>query len=174
MDSRWHSRSISAGICLAYIIYLILIVIVASACASTGQDIESAITVPRTVRHVASLDARLAPHYHLFVSILKSNGLEVGKTDDPRALQLRLELVPNPRQLEVVASLWQEETALINVKGLSGDIASRSSAHVMSGSAPIGILAQRAAIKFEKKFIALRPNLVIVPDSPPSDVIQAN
>ena len=162
MDSTGSSQPLRASNLLATITCQVLIVIGASACSSTGHNVESEIIAPKTVQHTTSLDSRIAPHYHLFVSILESNGFDVGQTDDPRAMQLKIELVRNPSVLEVEASLWQEETALINVRGLSA-------AGAVAGSAHLKILARRAAENFERQLVALGPNLVIVADSPPSD-----
>ena len=160
MINRQQSRSICAGDFQAAISSLILAVVGASACSSTGHNVASDIAVPKTVRQVQSLDSRLAPHYHQFVSILESNGFEVGQTDDQRALQLRVELVRNPRALEVVASLWQNENELISARGAANG--------AMAGSSHLRLLTQRAAVRFEQKLVELLPKLVIVEDSSPS------
>jgi hypothetical protein len=160
MFNRQQSQSISTGNIPAAISFLILAVVGASACSSIGHNVASEITVPRTVRHAQSLDSRVAPHYHQFVSILESNGFEVGQTDDHRALQLRVEIVRNPSALELIASLWQDETELINARGAANG--------AMAGSSHFRVLTQRAAVSFEQKLVELRPNLVIVEDSPPS------
>jgi hypothetical protein len=167
MNSKQHSQWLRTVESMAATICLIFIVIGMSACSSTSQNIASDITVPKTVRHTASLDSRLAPHYHLFVSILQSNGFDVGQTADPRALELRLELDRNPSVLELDASLLQEGTALISARGATDGVA-------IAGSAHISVLAQRAAGNFERQLVALRPNILIVADSLPSDITGRN
>ncbi len=127
MRSNWSGQSQVARNVLTATVCLSLLAIGTCGCSSTGRDYESQIEVPKTVRHVESLDSRLTPYYHLFVSTLESNGFEVGRTDDPRALQLKVELVRNPSALEIAASLWQEETALVNVR--AGGIVLAGSAH---------------------------------------------
>ena len=109
----------------------------------------------------------------MFVSILQSNGFEVGQTDDPRTLEIKLGFDRNPVDLDVVASLWHDGTAMFNVRGTYG--AYEVPFEIMARrTAPIEVLARRAAEKFERQLIALRPSLTIVADSPLPDVTQQN
>ncbi len=165
MCDKRHSHWFRVGKRMAVAASLILIAIGTSACSSTGHNVAPEITAPRTARHPASLDSRLAPHYHLFVSILQSNGFEVGQTDDPRALELKFVLDRNPSVLELFVSLLQEGTPLLSARGSNSE--GRTAGGAIAGSAHITILAQRAAANFERQLAALKPNLLIVEDSPP-------
>lgn len=158
---------------MAVAICLVFIVFAAGACSSTGPTVWPEITVPKTVRQPASLDGRVAPHYHLFVTILKSNGFEVGQTSDSRALEIQLGFDRNPNDLDVVASLWHEGNALFTVKGTYGAYEVPYELRSIR-TAPTEVLARQAAQRFERQLKELRPSLTIVADSPLPEVTRQN
>lgn len=83
-------------------------------CSSTGYSTKSGIIVPKTIRAPASISVEVAPYVPRFVGLLQENGFAVGKTNDPRALDLVFEFNSNPFNLRVSAGLWREGIPILS------------------------------------------------------------
>ena len=126
-------------------------------CASTGYVTSERISVPRTVTLQSGIDPEVAPYAPRFVSILTAQGLTVGMSNDPHAMELRLDFNGNPFNLRVGAALWHDGVPILTASATNsgwGTALARGSA--------VKNLADAALTKFEHEFSQLRPHLQIV------------
>ena len=142
------------------IVYACLVASVFASISIRAQESGSKIIVAQTVRQPIALDSRLAPQYHLFVSVLEASGFKVGQTDDPRALDLKVGVDRNPSVANVVASLWHNEMKLFSVRATPGGNESTGRFEPMT---------QRAAQKFESQLRKIRGSIVIMEDTHQSE-----
>jgi len=131
-------------------------------CSSTGYSIKTSLVVPKTIRSPANISPELVPYVPRFIAILQQNGFAVGRTQDPRALDLVLEFNGNPFNLRVSASLWREGIPILSASATNpgwGTALARGSA--------VNSLADSAVSTFESELRNLMARTQIVPDAQP-------
>lgn len=87
---------------------LLLASLALAACSTTGCSSKASLQVPRVIRSPSEIPPELVPHAARFVELLQAKGFAVGRTDDPRALDLVFEFNGNPFNLRVSVGLWRE------------------------------------------------------------------
>ena len=133
--------------------------VLGAACSSTGFVTRSDLSVPRTVRLQTTLDPEVAPYTPRFVAALESHGFRVGKSDNPHALELRLDFNGNVFNMRVAAGLWHDGVPILTASATNsgwGTALARGSA--------VGTLADSAATNFEKELQQLVPHLRVTED----------
>jgi hypothetical protein len=91
------------------IVLLLLFVLLGIAgCSSTGYSTKTNLVAPKTIRAPASIPPEIVPYVPRFVELLQAKGFSVGRTDDPKALDLVFEFNSNPFNLRVSAGLWRQ------------------------------------------------------------------
>lgn len=131
-------------------------------CSSTGYSTKASLVVPKTIRSPANIPPKLAPYVPRFVAVLQQNGFVVGRTKDPRALDLVFEFNGNPFNLRVSVSLWREGVPILSASATNsgwGTALARGSA--------VSSLVDSAASTFESEFRSLMVHTRIVPDAQP-------
>lgn len=87
---------------------LLLMSLALAACSTTGYSTKASLQIPRVIRAPSAIPPELVPHAARFVELLQAKGFSVGRTDDPRALDLIFEFNGNPFNLRVSVGLWRE------------------------------------------------------------------
>lgn len=147
--------------CLEHVVIAVIALAIA-ACTTTGYSITKSVTAPRTVRPPTYVDPELAPYLPRFVSVLETFGFHVGPTDDPRALQLRLEFDPNVFSMSVTPSLWQGGVAVVTAAARN-----RGFSTLWTPGAAIANLVGSAAQTFEGELKKVSSRLEITADTVP-------
>ena len=132
-------------------------VVVLSACASTGYVSTFTISVPKTVTLSTALDPEVAPFAPRFIAILAQHGFVVGNSNDPHAMQLRLDFNGNPFNMRVGAALWHDGAPILTASATNsgwGTALARGSA--------VQNLADSCATTFERELSQLQPYLRII------------
>ena len=138
-----------------------LLVIGLNGCSSTGYSTRANLVLPKTIRSPANIPPALIPHAARFVAILEQNGFAVGRTQDPRALDLTFELT-GVFTISASTSLWREGIPVLS--------ASASNSGVGTGIArgpAINALADSVVSTFESELKSLMSHAQIVPDAQP-------
>jgi len=128
-------------------------------CSTTGYSTKTSIVVPKTIRSPASIPPELIPYVPRFVELLQTKGFYVGRTEDPRALDLVFEFNGNPFNLRVSAGLWREGIPILSASATNsgwGTALARGSA--------VNSLADSAVATFEAELQNLVTHTQIVPD----------
>lgn len=131
-------------------------------CSSTGYSTKTNLVAPKIIRSPANIPPELVPYVPRFVEILQQNGFSVGRTQDPRALDLVLEFNGNPFNLRVSAGLWREGIPILSASATNsgwGTALARGSA--------VNSLADSAVSTFESELRNLMARIQIVPDAQP-------
>lgn len=131
-------------------------------CSSTGYSTKTSLIVPKTIRSPMNIPTELVPYVPRFVTILQQNGFEVGRTQNPKALDLVFEFNGNPFNLRVAVGLWQEGIPILSASATNpgwGTVIARGSA--------MNSLADLAISKFESELRNLAAHTQIVPDIQP-------
>jgi len=128
-----------------------------AACASTGYVITSDLTVPKTVTLANSLDTEVAPYAPRFISILVQHGFTVGTSNDPHAMELRLDFNGNPFNMRVGAALWHDGAPILTASATNSGWGT-----ALARGAAVQNLADSCATKFERELSQLQPHLRIV------------
>jgi hypothetical protein len=87
--------------------------ILIAACASTGYVSTSDFSVPKTVILSSSLDPEVAPYAPRFIAILAQHGFAVATSNDPHAMELRLDFNGNPFNMRVGVTLWHDGARIL-------------------------------------------------------------
>jgi len=128
-----------------------------AACASTGYVITSDLTVPKTVTLANSLDTEVAPYAPRFISILVQHGFAVGTSNDPHAMELRLDFNGNPFNMRVGAALWHDGAPILTASATNSGWGT-----ALARGTAVQNLADSCATKFERELSQLQPHLRIV------------
>jgi S1-C subfamily serine protease len=144
-------------ICIVVIAVMCSIV---AACATTGHSVTTDVTAPRTVKPPSYVHPELALYLLRFMNSLETFGFRVAQTDDPRAMQLRLDFDPSPFHMRVTASLWQAGMPLVTVEALNAGWGT-----VIAHSSAVANLVESAATSFEAELRKVAPRLEITADA---------
>jgi hypothetical protein len=128
-----------------------------AACASTGYVTTSDLTVPKTVTLANSLDPEVAPYAPRFISILVQHGFVVGTSNDPHAMELRLDFNGNLFNMRVGAALWHDGAPILTASATNPGWGT-----LLARGAAVQNLADSCATKFERELSRLQPHLRIV------------
>ena len=130
-----------------YFIFLFLFSLIGIvSCSSTGYVTKSNLVVPKTIKSPDNIPPAIVPYVPKFVDLLQEEGFSVGKTDDPRALNLVFEYNPNPFNLTVSVGLWRQ-----GIPVLSASATNSGWGTVIAHGSAVNSLAESAAEEFEKK-----------------------
>jgi len=132
------------------------VVALIAACASTGYVTTSNLTVPRTVTLASSLDPEVAPYAPRFISILGQHGFAVGSSNDPHAMELRLDFNGNPFNMRVGAALWHDAVPILTASATNSGWGT-----ALARGTAVQNLADSCAVKFERELSQLQPHLRI-------------
>ena len=133
------------------------VVALTAACASTGYVITSDLTVPKTVTLANSLDTEVAPYAPRFISILVQHGFAVGTSNDPHAMELRLDFNGNPFTMRVGAALWHDGAPILTASATNSGWGT-----ALARGTAVQNLADSCATKFDRELSQLQPHLRIV------------
>ena len=92
---------------------VVWLALLCAGCSTTGSVTPASVVAPKTVRPPVTVAAEVVPYLPGFVTALNESGFLVGPTNDPNAIDLRLEFNPNPFNLRVSASMWQRGVPLL-------------------------------------------------------------
>ena len=129
-------------------------------CSSTGYSTKTSLVVPKTIRSPANIPPELVPYVPRFVAILQEYGFTVGRTEDPRALDLVFEFNGNPFDLRVSAGLWHEGIPILSASATNsgwGTALARGSA--------VNSLADSTVAAFAIELRSLISHTQIVPNA---------
>ena len=126
------------------------------ACSTTGFSTKSDVIAPRIVKAPSSVNPEVIPYLPRLVDALQKAGFIVGKTDNPNALELKLEFNPNPFNMRVSASLWQDGVPL-----LSASATNPGWGTAMARGAVVNSLADSVINKFQVEVASLSSRLTI-------------
>jgi hypothetical protein len=143
-----------AKVSLASIIIALLV-----GCSSTGYVTKSNLNVPRVVKVQSGTHPEVAPYLPEFVDVLRSVGFVVGKTDNPDALEFKLEFNPNPFNIRVSASLLQHGVPIVSASATNpgwGTALARGSA--------VNGRAEAALDSFKEQLAELSKRITIIPE----------
>jgi len=94
-----------------------------------------------------------------FVEALQAHGFLVGKTDDPRALDLVFEFNRNPYDLRVSPALWSQ-----GIPVLTGSATNPGWGTALARGSAVASLAYNASRKSEGELIGFVSHIPVVPD----------
>ena len=129
-------------------------------CSSTGYSSNTDLVAPKTIRSPARIPPELVPYVPRFVELLQQRGFAVGRTEDPRALELVLEFNGNPFNLRVSVGLWRE-----GIPVLSASATNSGWGTALARGSAVNSLANSAASKFEAELKSLMTRTEIVPNA---------
>jgi len=138
---------------------LAALVLLLVACSSTGSVTKTDVTVPQTVKAPVNVHPEVAPYLPEFVDALKSAGFIVGTTDNPDALELKLEFNGNPFNIRVSASLWQRGVPL-----LSASATNPGWGTALARGIAVNGRAESALESFRNQLAEFSTHIRIVPD----------
>jgi hypothetical protein len=133
------------------------VVALIAACASTGYVITSDLTVPKTVTLANPLDTEVAPYAPRFIAILVQHGFAVGTSNDPHAIELRLDFNGNPFNMRVGAALWHDGAPILTASATNSGWGT-----ALARGTAVQNLVDSCATKFERELSQLQPHLRIV------------
>lgn len=128
-------------------------------CSSTGYSTKTNLVAPKTIRAPASIPPEIVPYVPRFVELLQAKGFAVGKTDDPKALDLVFEFNPNPFNLRVSAGLWRQ-----GVPVLSASATNSGWGTALARGSAVNSLAESTVSVFDEELQKLVARTQIVPD----------
>lgn len=138
-----------------------MLALVLAACSSTGYSTKEYLSVPKTVRAPASIPPELVPYVPMYVEALQAKGFTVGKTEDPRALELVFEFNGNPFNLRVSAGLWRQ-----GIPVLTGSATNSGWGTALARGAAVNSLADKSVAQFKTELDMFASRVQIVADSP--------
>lgn len=144
------------------LILMPLILIGIMGCSSTGYSVKTSLEVPKIIRTPSNIPPELVPYFPRFVEILQQNGFSVGKTQDPRALDLVVEFNGNPFNMRVSAGLWREGIPILSASSTNSGWGTA----IARGSA-VNSLADSTASIFESELRNLKAHTRILPEIQP-------
>lgn len=130
-------------------------------CSSTGYATKESLVVPRTIRAPTSIPAEVVPYVPRYVEALQAKGFVVGKTGDPRALDLVFEFNGNPFNLRVSAGLWRQ-----GIPVLTGSATNSGWGTAMARGSAVNSLAEKSVAQFKTELDSLASRAKIVADEP--------
>jgi len=142
------------------VLLLPIFLLVFAGCSSTGHSTKTNLVAPRTIRAPASIPPEIVPYVPRFVELLQAKGFAVGKTDDPRALDLVFEFNSNPFNLRVSAGLWRQ-----GIPVLSASATNSGWGTALARGSAVKSLADSAADTFENELQKLITRTQIVEDT---------
>lgn len=101
----------------------------------------------------------LAPYLPRFVSAVEALGFQVAHTDDPTALQLRLDFNPNVMNMRVSAALWQSGVPIV-----TADAANSGWGTAIARGSALQNLVDTAATGFQTELRKMAGQLRILED----------
>jgi S1-C subfamily serine protease len=131
-------------------------------CSTTSHSVTSKIVAPKTIQPPKYVPTELIPYLPRFIGVLESQGFVVAQTEDPNALQLRLDLDPNPWNTQVSVSLWQGGSPI-----LTSQATNPGWGNVIAHGAALANLVGSTATALEVEMRKLSPRLEIVADRAP-------
>ena len=97
----------------------------------------------------------------MYVEALQAKGFTVGKTEDPRALELVFEFNGNPFNLRVSAGLWRQ-----GIPVLTGSATNSGWGTALARGAAVNSLADKSVAQFKTELDMFASRVQIVADSP--------
>ena len=149
-----HSRRCS----FFFLIPLLLVSL--SGCSTTGYSTKAAVVAPRTIKSPSSIPPELIPYVPRFVELLQAKGFAVGRTDDPRALELVFEFNGNPFNLRVSAGLWRDGIPI-----LSSSATNSGWGTALARGSAVNALVDSTASSFEVELSNMALHTQLVPDA---------
>jgi hypothetical protein len=132
-----------------------------SGCSSTSYSSKANIVAPKTIKSPPSIPPEIVPYVPRFVELLQSKGFSVGRTEDPRALELLFEFNANPFNMRVSAGLWREGLPILTASATNSGFGT-----VIARGGAVGALADSALVNFQIELDSLAARTQIVPDAP--------
>jgi hypothetical protein len=129
-------------------------------CSSTGYSTTTNLVVPKTIRTPTNIPPEIVPYVPRFVELIQANGFSVGKTNDPRALDLVFEFNPSVVNLRFSVGLWRQGIPILSASATNsgwGTLLARGSAE--------NSLADSAFETFKRELQQLVSHTQIVNDS---------
>ncbi len=138
-----------------------LLVTVITGCSSVGYSTKSSLVVPKTIRAPANIPDEVVPYVPRYVEALQAKGFAVGRTNDPRALDLVFDFNSNPFNLRISAGLWNQ-----GIPVLTGSATNPGWGSVIARGAAVNALADTSVQQFTKELDSFASRVKIVPDAP--------
>lgn len=123
-------------------------------CSSAGFSASDVVEASRTVRPPTYVHPDLVPYSGRFIMAVESAGFIVKETDDPNALQLRLDFDPRSFHFAVTASLIRNGETVVK-----GEAVNAGWGNLIARGLSIENLVEKAAREFEKQLTSLRGRL---------------
>jgi hypothetical protein len=130
-------------------------------CSSAGYSTKSSLVVPKTIRTPANIPPEVVPYVPRYIEALQAKGFAVGKTNDPRALDLVFEFNGNPFNLRVSAGLWNQ-----GIPVLTGSATNPGWGAAIARGAAVNSLADKSVNQFTTELESFASRVKIVPDAP--------
>lgn len=130
-------------------------------CSSAGYSTKSSLVVPRTIRTPANIPSEVVPYVPRYIEALQAKGFAVGKTTDPRALDLVFEFNGNPFNLRVSAGLWNQ-----GIPVLTGSATNPGWGSAIARGTAVNSLADKSVKQFSTELESFASRVTIVPDAP--------
>ena len=133
-----------------------------AACSSSSHSVARAVTAPRTVNPPSSTHPDIAPYLPRFISAVEALGFRVARTDDPSALQLRVDFNPSVMNMRVSAALWQNGVPIV-----TADAANSGWGTALARGTAVQNLVESAAKAFQVELRKMSSSLHIEEDKSP-------
>ena len=130
-------------------------------CSSTGYSTKSNLVVPKTIRAPADIPVEVVPYVPRYVEALQAKGFAVGRTNDPRALDLVFDFSANPFNLRIAAGLWNQ-----GIPVLTGSATNPGWGSVIARGAALNSLADTSIQQFTTELESFTSRVKIVSDAP--------
>ena len=140
---------------------VIALLLSAAGCSSTGYATKESLVVPHTIRAPASIPPEVVPYVPRYVEALQAKGFAVGKTDDPRALELVFEFNGNPFNMRVAAGLWRQ-----GIPVLTGSATNPGWGTALARGSAVNSLAEKSVSQFKAELDSFAARAQIVADQP--------
>lgn len=136
------------------------LILTTNGCSSTGYSTRESLAVPRTIRAPASIPPEIVSYVPRYVEALQAKGFSVGKTSDPRALDLVFEFNGNPFNLRVAAGLWRQ-----GVPVLTASASNSGWGTAIARGTAVNSLSEKSFEQFRIELDAFASRVQIVPDA---------
>jgi len=137
-----------------------LLVMAVNGCSSTGYSTTTALAVPRTIKAPVNVHPEIAPYVPRFVALLQSNGFLIVRSDDPRALELRMDFDPNIFTMRVTAALWKDGAPVV-----SGSATNSGWGTLLARGSAVNNLADSSWQEFALALHSFVTRVTILPDN---------
>jgi hypothetical protein len=129
-------------------------------CSTTGYSTKASLVAPKTIKAPASIPPEVVAYVPRFVELLHAKGFAVGRTEDPRALELVIEFNGNPFNLRISAGLWKD-----GIPVLSASATNSGWGTALARGSAVSALADSAAATFKSELDSLATRVQIVADA---------